>query len=218
MTYSYPSARGWGSGWPYCSTSKWTPVGSIEGTNATFGNVREEIAPLARLLIRESVMRGYVFKAGQCWGAVCRPVRGSTTTPSFHSWGLALDFNSATNWLGRTDGGDIPGWMVSLWGAYGFFWGGNYASRKDPMHFEYAGTPSQAQTDLERARRDGIGEDRMTDAEKAAFQALQARVADLEHLNDGMTARIQGKGEPDEAGPKRNGWRKADQFLNEPAP
>lgn len=178
MTYSYPSARGWGPGWPHCSESAWVAIDDVEYdggkvTALSVARVRREIVDLVRLLIAETTSRGYDFKNGQCWGAVCRAVRGSTTTPSFHSWGLALDFNSAYNWLGRTDGGDIPGWMVQLWAQYGFFWGGNYSGRKDCMHFEYSRTPADAARDTARAK-DEIGGDEMTPEEKATLKRAEA--------------------------------------------
>lgn len=213
--------RGWGPGWPNCSEGRWVVIGHIDGVpDQVFDTARvhEILVPLVRLLIAESARRGYVFRDGQCWGAACREVRDSNPkVPSNHSWGLAVDFNSVINFLGRTDGGDIPKWMVELWNAYGFRWGGDFEDRKDPMHFEFMGTPQDARDLLQKAKRNEIGEDRMTDAEKAAFQDLKARVADLEERDDGMTRRLKGEPEPANPGPRRNGWRKADAFLKDSA-
>lgn len=65
-----------------------------------------------------------------------RYVRGSTSTPSNHSFGIAMDINWDTNPLGssRTD---IPQNVIHVFENNGFYWGGNYQSRPDPMHFEY---------------------------------------------------------------------------------
>ena len=39
---------------------------------------------------------------------------------------------------------DIPAWMVAMWNRYGFAWGGHYTGTPDAMHFEFMGTPAQA--------------------------------------------------------------------------
>jgi hypothetical protein len=187
----------------------------LDVNDVSFGAVRSEIHDLLEMLLKEVWFRGYRYKSGQCWGYACRAIRGSSS-PSYHSWGLAIDVNAPTNWLGRTDGGDIPAWMVNLFDTYGFGWGGNYSGREDPMHFEFLGSPGFAQSMTIKARDDEIGEDRMTDAEKAAFQALRAEVADLQLVQEGYSLRLQSKPEPRDEGPKRRGWRQADRFLNEP--
>lgn len=210
--------RGWGPGWPNCQEEKWVFVTPRGLENVSFGRVHQRIRELVERLIQETHARGYVFKDGQCWGAVCREVRGSNPpVPSNHSWGLALDFNSLENPLGSTSGWDIPKWMPALWGEYGFFWGGNYISRKDAMHFEFVLTPDGADQMLEKARKNGIGEDRMTDAEKQAFEALKEKVQELYAINKGMEDRLKDEAEPKDAGPRRAGWRRADRFLEEPA-
>lgn len=212
---SLPSSRGWGPGWPNCQEARWVPL-NVPGLNVSFGWVHERVAELARRLIQECAMRGYRFKDGQCWGANCRPVRGSTT-PSNHSWALALDFNSAFNWLGRSDGGDIPRWMVELWNEHGWRWGGSYSGRKDPMHFEFMGTPEQATAMTLWAREQQLGEDRMTDAEKKQLkQALDLAQAATERL-EGMERRVRGQAQPPNPGPRRQGWVWADKFLSEPS-
>jgi len=73
-----------------------------------------------------------------------RPIRGSTTTPSNHSWGLALDINWDKNPMTSTLITDMPGTVVNAWKDLGFGWGGNYGGRKDSMHYEYNGTPQDA--------------------------------------------------------------------------
>ena len=52
---------------------------------------------------------------------------------SAHSWGLALDINAATNPLGSR--GSQPEVLVRVLTDSGFFWGGDFSGRKDPMHF-----------------------------------------------------------------------------------
>ncbi len=62
-----------------------------------------------------------------------RKVRGSATQRSTHTWGLAVDFNAATNGLGMKPTMD-PG-VVEAFTSRGFVWGGKFR-RKDGMHFQ----------------------------------------------------------------------------------
>ena len=65
-----------------------------------------------------------------------RPIRGTVGQPSAHSYGLALDLNAASNPLSATSGGlYLHPEFVKCWTDAGFFWGGNFSGRKDPMHF-----------------------------------------------------------------------------------
>jgi len=77
----------------------------------------------------------------------CRSIRGSTSW-STHAFGAAVDTNSARNPLGQSywngkgaNGVDYGRYLPDVWrGAYpghGFFWGINWNSRPDPMHFQY---------------------------------------------------------------------------------
>jgi len=63
-----------------------------------------------------------------------RPIRDSSNL-SMHAYGLALDFNASTETLGSTD--RLPDVVVDTFKMYGFFYGGDFIHRKDPMHFEY---------------------------------------------------------------------------------
>lgn len=189
--------RGWGTGWPNCQTSKWVDVRPLL-TQTSFGSCHILIRELVERLIDESVLRGYKFKDGQCWGANCRAIRG-TSIPSNHSWGLAMDFNSLENPLGSTSGWDIPSWMPPLWAEYGFAWGGNFASRKDAMHFEFVFTPTDASALTLRARERNIGEDMPLTPEQ---ENLLTYLKGFKKFHDGGA-------EPKDAGPSREGWNDA---------
>lgn len=69
-----------------------------------------------------------------------RLVRGSNTSFSAHSYGLAIDLNASENPLGATHGGffDHPE-FVKCFTDSGFVWGGSFSSRKDSMHFTWPG-------------------------------------------------------------------------------
>jgi hypothetical protein len=72
------------------------------------------------------------------WGGIYnfRPIRGTTQRLSLHAFGAAIDLNSETNPLGGT--GDISPSIVDIFRHFGFLWGGDFRSRPDPMHFQYA--------------------------------------------------------------------------------
>lgn len=82
------------------------------------------------------------IEAGQLddWGYAERPIRGSTTTLSNHASGTAIDLNSTKHPLAAvgTFTAAQASKIRSQLKAYGgcIRWGGDYAGRKDEMHFE----------------------------------------------------------------------------------
>jgi len=64
-----------------------------------------------------------------------RAMRGSDHL-SMHSYGIAIDIDPEHNPLGSKKT-TLPKWYINIWKKHGFFWGGDYRKRKDPMHFEY---------------------------------------------------------------------------------
>lgn len=78
----------------------------------------------------------------------CRAIAG-TNVSSNHAWALAVDINSLANPFTRPRRTDMPPWMPPLWNRYGFAWGGNYNNNgttgpADSMHYEFMGTPADA--------------------------------------------------------------------------
>jgi hypothetical protein len=74
------------------------------------------------------------------WGYCFRMVRGRINDLSNHSSGTAIDLNATRHRLGRFgtfEPEKIP-MLIALTKKYGLRWGGNYAGRKDEMHFEVA--------------------------------------------------------------------------------
>lgn len=141
------SARGWGPGWPNCQSSKMaTAAGG--GVRVT---VRREVVDLVATLLDATAAMGYKPRPGQCWGFACRAIRGASS-PSNHSWGLAVDVNSLTNPMQATFKSDIPPAVVRMWEDCGWYWGGRYGSRPDAMHFEYLGKPADVARHLAKAK------------------------------------------------------------------
>ena len=95
----------------------------------------------------ETERRGYRLDQTQTGGYVNRQIR-TTGKSSHHAWGLALDLNWRRN-PATFDGkvhSDFPPWVEPLWRTYGFANGAaRYRGRfKDPMHFEFMGSPADA--------------------------------------------------------------------------
>ena len=63
-----------------------------------------------------------------------RAIRGQTAHPSTHSWGIAIDLEAAKYLLGSPR--RFPQEIVKIFQDAGFFYGGDFRSRKDPMHFQ----------------------------------------------------------------------------------
>ena len=55
---------------------------------------------------------------------------------SAHSWGIAIDLNTATNAQGTA--GNMDPAIVEIFGKAGFKWGGDWHGKsRDPMHFQF---------------------------------------------------------------------------------
>jgi hypothetical protein len=65
-----------------------------------------------------------------------RPIRGFPSHPSTHSWGIAIDLEAEKFPLGSLK--RFPDPIVKIFQDVGFFYGGDFLSRKDPMHFQFA--------------------------------------------------------------------------------
>lgn len=157
---SSPSARGWGAN---CQV----PIVNLKRGDGLVVGLHPAIGPLvAMLLDLTEIGHGYRARRGETWGYCCRTIK-DTATPSNHSWGLAIDINAPANPMnslswhakhgedhpsGRVLRTDIPMGVVELWEDHGFRWGGQYRTRPDPMHFEFMGTPDEAQTVTSRLR------------------------------------------------------------------
>jgi hypothetical protein len=109
---------------------------AVPGTEIILA-VRADVAPLLIGFAEEFNKKVEPLHKGWCWGYAYRPVRGSSN-PSFHGAGIAIDLNAPTHPLKKV--GTFNSKQVAVINAlaakYGLRWGGNYAGRKDEMHFE----------------------------------------------------------------------------------
>lgn len=65
-----------------------------------------------------------------------RTIRGSSKFPSTHTWGIAIDLEAERYPLGSPL--RMPDAIIDAFRKAGFFYGGDFKSRKDPMHFQLA--------------------------------------------------------------------------------
>lgn len=72
-----------------------------------------------------------------------RPIRGSSR-PSCHSFGAAVDWDSEQNTMNYNgDKGSMSPIVVGAYKRQGWYWGGDFHSRQDPMHFQAANETSR---------------------------------------------------------------------------
>lgn len=154
-------------------------------------NIRPEVAPLFAELIRrvEAIKgKGWMTSSG---GYNPRPVRGyelkyaQTDAEKYlsnHAWGLAADFRAGTNPMQSTLRTDMPAGISVIAAACGLQWGGDYSARKDPMHFEFVGTPADARTWVARLSQ-------KEDFLSALSDAEQREVLDRLRNLDGIVTR-----------------------------
>lgn len=204
LTYTYPtplpSTKGWGSGWPNCQTAKITPHPIFQG------GVRDEVKELVDLIVAELQRKGYRFHEGWSWGYGCRATKGgSGEVPSFHSWGLGLDFNAPENVFGgaqlSSDLATKNKWVVAFMRKWGWFWLG--PSIGDWMHFSFVGDPEDAARLTAQAKQE-LGKE-----EDMAFEDFKDGWREHE-----TGAKIQEAWNAD----KKFGWRARNQAVNNPKP
>ncbi len=72
------------------------------------------------------------------WGGTYnyRPIRG-TSRLSCHAFGAAIDLDPDHNPMGHSKS-RLPADVISAFKTEGVYWGGDFHSRRDPMHFQWA--------------------------------------------------------------------------------
>lgn len=172
------ASRGWGN-----APAPRTRIVTVRRHDGLALPVNRDIAELVAHLCDKTEARGYNLIPGQCWGYAPRKIRGSKSW-SNHAWGLAVDINAPSNPL-TTNGQvitNMPAWLPKLWESYGFGWGGGWSGkRKDPMHFEFLGSPADAarHTALIKAPRPTLKLGAVGDGVKTLQARLNAHGASL---------------------------------------
>lgn len=73
---------------------------------------------------------------GGCYAP--RNVRGSSSKLSTHAFAAAIDLDPEHEPLNRTHASHMPQCVIDAFKAEGAFWGGDFRTRQDPMHFQFA--------------------------------------------------------------------------------
>lgn len=96
----------------------------------------KDLIPCATLAFKNLIDRGLVSELKTWDGCFnVRMQRGSSTTFSLHSWGIAIDINAFENQLNVQP--KLSPDFVQCFKDAGFNWGGDF-KRWDGMHFELA--------------------------------------------------------------------------------
>lgn len=100
--------------------------------------VNKQAAPAFQAFLSDLAAEGYPIKSSG--GYNYRTIRGSDTGRlSQHAYGNAIDINADANPQGGSKS-DLPSNVAQLAASHGLIWGGKFSgSKKDPMHFEWAG-------------------------------------------------------------------------------
>ncbi len=107
--------------------------------------VHTRVAPALRAVIRNLAREAAAGRTYTIRSWDTGSYRAATIPPyrymSFHAIGAAIDVNAASN-PQRLDNvlvTDMPAWFVAAWTDAGWCWGGNWQTKKDPMHFSWEG-------------------------------------------------------------------------------
>lgn len=145
--------RGWGPGWPNCQVPSTIITLARSGQRLS---VNTRTARLWTLLLNQMEHGGYLCHTPEqwCWGGACRAISG-TNTPSNHSWWNAVDINAPANPYSSSGQHDIPPSVYTMFRRFGFGLGADYTGgKKDWMHVEFMGTPTDADVMTAAAERE----------------------------------------------------------------
>ena len=117
--------------------NRWVRENIASGTVPILGRVtcHRLLFPQLRGALRDVANAGLASKIHSANGCyVPRFMERDPSHPvSLHTWGIAIDLDSATNRRGST--GTMDPRVVAIFKRWGFRWGGDW-SWSDPMHFE----------------------------------------------------------------------------------
>jgi hypothetical protein len=119
--------------------------------------------------------KAYPIRKGDTGAYNCRKTTSGSSW-SKHSYGAAIDVNWSTNGYNASRH-DMPAWLVALFRAEGWGWGGNWSRVKDWMHFsKFPNEGGDGKLEATSAPRQ---EDVMTPAQEKKLDALTAAVKSL---------------------------------------
>lgn len=182
--------RGWGPGWPNC---QFAAVTGVTVAGITF-QVRTETKVVFAAFLADFHKLVEPLRKEQCWSFVCRVIRGTASTPSNHSWGLAVDLNSVLHpWRAKDTFTPTQRERIRMLlaqpGYRNIKWGADFSSNRDEMHFEYVGTPDDAFADTKHIVETHMDRLDPRDIELIAQRATELICRDRTHIDTGAAIR-----------------------------
>lgn len=115
-----------------------SPMSYVQGGNVTRVAVHRLIADITAATLADLLALGpEMWSELQPYGGGYEPrLQRGSATPSLHTWGLALDFNPGKYPLGSLK--RMPDAIVDVFKRHAWTYGGDFHSRKDGMHFQFA--------------------------------------------------------------------------------
>jgi len=114
------------------------PYPLVFGTAMCYQARAHKLAVPAFLAVFSDLKGAGLIERATQYAGICahRDIRAHPGFTSMHAWGIAIDLNSEENPLGRPSRQDPA--VVAIFKQHGFTWGGDFKSRLDPMHFQFA--------------------------------------------------------------------------------
>lgn len=123
------------------------PIVDHRGTSSTMQlTVHKKLANEYIAIFQEMKAAGFPVRASDTAAYVWRTMATDPSKLSYHSYGSVVDLNWTSNPLVYSGTGNYkPGVdpysitpkVVAIWKRHGFYWGGDWSSYKDYMHFTY---------------------------------------------------------------------------------
>lgn len=185
------SSRGWGDcGSPGSPTQQAYRRNNIVKTEiaGVAWYVHRQFEPILRHLLERYVVPtiGPLTMRADDWSYASRCIRNTgpgTSRPcvmSNHSWGLAVDVNATQNVQGGGDpDGQFPPDFGDRLSHLMIRWGGDFTSTKDPMHFEFVGTPDDADRIAATIEREGEEDMTPEEVRKIVKEAIREELRPL---------------------------------------
>ena len=123
------------------------PIVSSKGAESTMTlRVHKKLANEYIAIFKEMKAIGFPVRASDTAAYVWRTMATNGSKISYHSYGSVVDLNWNSNPLvyhgtgayrPGSDPYSVTQQVVNIWKKHGFYWGGDWKSYKDYMHFTY---------------------------------------------------------------------------------
>ena len=125
------------------------PINDIFGNPNTMNlTVHKKLAEDVRGVFVDMQRAGFRIEKNQTAAFCWRTISSNHNKISYHAYGSCIDINwnhnpyttsPPANYRPGADPLSIPDNVVAIWKKHGFYWGGDWKSAKDYMHFTFTG-------------------------------------------------------------------------------